>query len=482
MRKLSTTLIVIGLLIAVFFIFSDSLGLGKDAGIGATQILGILVGAAIILLSIGLETVSWGKEVSLKNLNYPNKILGFPIFYWIIFTFLVAYTIFFLFPVFFSKIQIQYLTKYVPNAYITHIGFDIETTVSRIEIWLNTGLSPYAHTIIAYPPLAIAIFSTFSIIGYPAYYKLITSITLLAYFVVTVVISLILAPKKNQPLLMLLFLSGLFSYGFQFELERGQFNMIVFSFCLLGIYIYHFHHKLRFFAYLLITLAIQLKIYPVFFVVMFINDWSDWRNTIRRFIILGLINVSLLFVLGNKLFHDFLNAITLTQLLQSSRYENLSIKGFAYHISNTDSNIFATTGVIEILFFLILGLCFFSVIAHAYLHKTRGLNPYLLLICSIAALIVPSVSNDYKLSILIGPMVLVLSCLPDFFELKRKALLIFLVLLSSSAYWIIQYPATVKPEFLIRNFPALMVILITITIMNFLAPYTIEKRYKGLNN
>ncbi len=487
MRKLSFALIGIGLLLIAIFVWADSLGLGGDSGIGASQLMGIQVGVVVSLVGVGLLTVDRDKNVSARKQFHLTKIWDLPILYWALFTFLIAYVSFFLLPVFFSKLQIQYLTKYIPDAFITHIGFDIEAIVSRIENWLRTNQSPYADGFIAYPPLTIAVFATFSIIGYPAYFKLIVSITVLAYLIAALIIPLLLVPKRNQILLVLFFITGLFSYGLQFEQERGQFNLIAFAFCLIAIYIFHFHPEFRFFAYLLFSLSIQLKVYPVFFIVLFVNDWGDWRNIIKRFLGIGLLNFSLLFVLGHKLFLDFIHAITEYQLLQSSRYENLSIKGFVYYLSNdvfgtTETNLSAFTGIAETFLWFLLGSCFLSVIGYAVFHKTRGLNLYLLLICAIAALIVPSVSNDYKLSILIAPMALVFCCLPEFNKHKKKTFSIFMVLLASFAYWITLYPATVKPEYLSRNFPALIVILISMTVLNFLAPYTYEGTIQKISN
>jgi hypothetical protein len=486
MKKLSFALIGIGLLLSTFFVWSDSLGLGEDSGIGATQLLGIQAGIAVVLIGIGLMTVKRGKEVSAGEQINVKQMLNFPLPFWIVLTFLITYVSFFLLPVFFSKIQIQYLTKYIPNAFVTHIGFDIEAIVSRIENWLRTGQSPYADGFIAYPPLALALFAPLSILGYPAYFKLVVSVTSFAYLIAALLIPWLLVPKRNQTLLLLFFITGLFSYGLQFEQERGQFNLITFAFCLVAIYIFHFHPKFRFFAYLLFSLSVQLKVYPVFFVLMFVDDWRNWRNILKRFLGLGLLNFSLLFVLGSKLFSDFINAITNYQLLESSRYENLSIRGFVYHlannlfgITNTSSSVF--TGIAETVFWLILGLCFLCVIGYAVSRRDRGLNPHLLVICTIAALIIPSVSNDYKLSVLIAPMTLLLCSLPEIVDPKKKAYSILLIILSSLAYWTTLYPATVKPEFLGRNFPALMVILISVTILQFLAPYTYERNDQESN-
>ena len=483
MRKVAFALIGIGLLLITFSVWADHLGLGGDNGIGATQLLGIQAGVVIVLLAIGLMSIEWDGKIEFKGKFQLRDVLNVPTLYWVLATFLITYAFFFLLPVFFSRLHIHYLTKYIPDAFITHIGFDIQAIVSRIDNWLRTGQSPYADGFIAYPPLTIAIFATFSIIGFPAYFKLIVSITVFAYLIAALLIPGLMFSKRNRTLLLLFFITGLFSYGLQFEQERGQFNLIAITFCLLAIYIFHFHHKYRYFAYLLFSLSIQLKVYPVFFIVMFINDWRNWRSVVKRFLGLGLINFALLFILGRKLFLDFVNTITNYQLLQSSRYENLSIKGFAYYLSN---DVFATTSsmarVAETFFWLLFALCFLAVVGYALLKNSGGVNPYLLLLCTLAALIIPSVSNDYKLTILIVPMALVFGCLPEINDFKKKVFSILLVILTSLAYWTTLYPATVKPEFLSRNFPALMVILISVTILNFLAPYTYEGTIQKSNN
>ena len=488
MKKISFVLIGIGLLCAAFFAWADSLGLGGDEGIGAMQLLGIQVGVAVMLVGIGLATVKWGEDANSRLRFRFSSVQNFPTLYWLLVTFLVTYILFFLLPVFFSKLQIHYLTKYIPDAYITHIGFDIEAIVSRIENWLRTGQSPYSDGFIAYPPLTIAVFATFSIIGYPAYFKLIVSITLLAYLISGLVLQLLSIPKRNQILLPLFFITGLFSYGLQFEQERGQFNLITFTICLIAIYIFHFHCKYRFFAYLLFSLSIQLKIYPVFFIFMFVDDWAEWKGILKRFLSLGLFNFSLLFILGRNIFFDFLHVITAYQFeYQSTRVENLSVEGFKqYLLSNSVQTILPLSAqsikLIGVFFLILLAFCFIFVLGRAIKKQETGLNPYLLLISTIAALIIPSVSNDYKLSILVAPMTLVICGLPEITKPEKKAYSILLVILASLAYWTTLYPATVKPEYLGRNFPALIVILVSTTILNFLAPYSYERNRQEINN
>jgi hypothetical protein len=221
---------------------------------------------------------------------------------------------------------------------------------------------------------------------------------------------------------------------------------------------------------------------------MFVDDWTDWKGILKRFLGLGLFNFSLLFILGRNIFFDFLHVITAYQFeYQSTRVENLSVEGFMqYLLSDNVQTVLPLSAqsikLIGVLFLILLVSCFIFVLGRAIKRKETGLNPYLLLISTIAALIIPSVSNDYKLSILVAPMTLVICGLPEITKPEKKAYSILLVILVSLAYWTTLYPATVKPEYLGRNFPALIVILVSTTILNFLAPYSYERNRQEIDN
>ncbi|MFZ5910761.1 MAG: glycosyltransferase family 87 protein [Chloroflexota bacterium] len=479
MKRTGRVFTVLGGVVVLATLVAD-LVLGGDEGFGAFQFFGIEVGILIFLIGIGLFALDLNGKVSIRERLHAlaEQIIVWPNVVWVTLAFLILYIPFFLFPLFFSQTQIHYFTKYIPNAYITHVGFDIEAIISRVQAWLATGQSPYADGFIAYPPLAIALFTPLSIIGYPAYFELMTGLTVAAYMMAALVIPLLIIPKRNHALLFLLFVTGLFSYGLQFEQERGQFNLIAFTLCLSAIYLYHYHHKFRYFAYLLFSLSVQLKVYPIMFVAMFIEEWRDWKKHLRRLLGLGVVNFSLLFVLGYKFYGDFVKAITAYQFdYLSSRYENLSIKAYSYYLSTTLFGAETMTKApawFEILFLALVVLAFLVVILAAWKRRVRGLNPSLLLVCTLAALLIPSVSNDYKLSILIVPMTLFLCRKTAVFGKSKKIVHIFLILLTSLAYWSTLYPATVKPDFLDRNFPALTLILVSATALSSLAPYMDE--------
>jgi len=56
---------------------------------------------------------------------------------------------------------------------------------------------------------------------------------------------------------------------------------------------------------------------------------------------------------------------------------------------------------------LVLGLLFLGV-ARAYKKNQTGIDPYLLFTCACAALLIPPISHDYKLPILVGPAAILL--------------------------------------------------------------------------
>jgi len=82
-------------------------------------------------------------------------------------------------------------------------------------------------------------------------------------------------------------------------------------------------------------------------------------------------------------------------------------------------------------------------------------------------LIIPSASVDYKLPLLVAPLAITLSSLPMLQSGKRKIASALLIVVTSIAYWSTLYPFNIKPYIISRNFPALFVLLVSITILSF---------------
>ena len=394
---------------------------------------------------------------------------------WILLGFLISYLLFFLYPIFLSS-QFMQFPKYVPaNGYI---GEDLGQMLSYSESWFIAKQTPYIGKNL-YPPLANVLFTPLLGFEFSVAYKIATLVNVLFYVLMTLILPLRIGKERQvTPLLMLFFITGLFSYGFQFELERGQFNVIATVICFIAIWIYHYHNKYRYLAYFLFTISVQLKLFPAIFIVMFITDWHDWKNNIRRFLVLSTVNFALFFVLGTSVFIEFIKAIKAQAVNPSIWFGNHSIRSFVISVSNIASQhgrpwINDHSRLVQLAFLAIIAVCIFLIMIQAYRQKQNGVNSYLLLACTIGALLIPPVSHDYKLSILAAPVAILLSDVSSFSKgatrSRRHFIFMMLVFILSTAYATTLFSYTNKPSMLAYNFPALITILLATTCLSIMS-------------
>lgn len=474
-KKIGYILIVVGLLGLAVSLGADLIGIGTQ-GIQAAQILGAQIGVIVSLCGIALIIAERNGKLQLKkNLDgLKSMVTDQPLFVWALAGFLLAYFLFFIAPMFLDyRLQFQYFYRYIPDN--VRIGLDLRTITKYISLWLIEGKSPYLDNTIFYPPLYNVIIAPILLLGYPNSYYVMLALTILSYLVLTYMIPAQLNPKKDLSFLLLFFITGIFSYGLQFELERAQFNVITFLLCIFSIYIYHYHEEFRYFAYLFFSISIQLKVYPLIFIVMFIKDWRDWKNNLLRLAGLGAFNFAMLFILGYSIFMDFIRS-TVAQVSQAGAYTwigNHSIKAFVYNFTtdgfgwlpeSTLTWLRQYSGLLELFLLLYFAVCIISIIIAGYLRKEQGLNPTLLLACTIGAMVIPSVSHDYKLAILAAPLSIAFSNLSVPSKTSKKVTLFFLVFIASFAYSATLYPFKYRPDFLTNSFPLLLVILTVFTI------------------
>jgi predicted branched-subunit amino acid permease len=228
-------------------------------------------------------------------------------------------------------------------------------------------------------------------------------------------------------------------------------------------------------AYLLFSISIQLKLYPAIFIVMFVDDWKDWKNNILRFLKLGIFNLLLLFVMGYQIFLDFVRSVSAQLSVPGWEWNgNHSIKAFVEALKRDGLNVLAPGSVEAIrqnpeplsnVLLAIFLLAFALAIFISARKETQGIDTYLLLTCMIGALIIP-ISNDYTLSILSAPMALFLCSIPAMKNKSRQLISIALTLGIATAYFSTLIPFKYKPYFLSNTFPLLFIILILSTILN----------------
>jgi hypothetical protein len=366
---------------------------------------------------------------------------------------------------------------------IDPIGVDLKQMLSYSESWFFNKQTPYIGFNL-YPPLASVLFTPLIFVKFFWAYKIITFINVFCYVMSTFIFPLRVEKEKHATgLLVLIFITGLLSYGFQFELERGQFNIIASFLCFLAIWIFHFHNKYRLLAYILFALSVQLKIFPFIFIVMFINNWQDWKSNIKRILILALVNFLLLFIMGPTVFIDFIEAILAQTVYPAIWQGNHSIRSFVAFFSTSTGNqgwLWGNQYDKTAQFLLLAGtlICILIIIFQAYRQNEQGVNPLLLLACTIGALVIPSVSHDYKLSILAAPVALLFSSGRFFGNVNSSRIrltLIGLLLIFSASYSSTLYSFTNKPFILSNNLPALIIMLLVVTILSIVTKGNIIK-------
>ena len=476
MRYIGTGLIILGILGGLFSVLVDLLPGGK-IGIQSAQILGIEISIVMLLMGIWITL-----RASDENFNLAeeirqgiDKVLHLPVIVWVVIGFLLAYHLFVISPMFLnSDLRMVYFNRYLPDR--APIGNDLIAVLQLAKDWFTSSKSPYAVQF--YPPFTYVFFAPILLVeDYPTLYRFFTLFSLISYGLLTLVLPVKLTQKKDTALILLLFMTGIYSYGFQFELERGQYNVLTFLLCLWAIYIFHRHPKYRIFAYLLFSISIQLKIYPAIFIVMFIDNWRDWKTILLRFAGIAAFNFLLLFVMGYGIFMDFLRAVTSQLSTPGWTWNgNHSISAFVFNLAKDGYRLVGDPGLewlkqnsqwIEFLLFVIFLLSFACAVLISYLRNKAEPDPYLLITCAIGALIIP-VSNDYTLSILTAPLAVFLSAVPEIKNTFSRLITILLIIGIAFAYTSMLVPFKYKPYYLNNAFPPLFIILIFVTILNLI--------------
>ena len=225
---------------------------------------------------------------------------------------------------------------------------------------------------------------------------------------------------------------------------------------------------------LMFSISVQLKLFPAIFVFVLIEDWSDWKNNIKRVVGLGILNILALFILGLNPLLNTVRAMGGIKSAYSGRPFNLSITSFSLFFLSGDILprkrivlwLLANNWVPQFFLFLLVVLCILITLRQAYLKRLRGFNPYVFLACSIGACAIPSISFDYKLSMLPACVAISIPEILSSNKTDRNFLTIFLTFVFALAYSSTLYSYVNKPEILQNNFPALLIILMVCAIFS----------------
>ena len=217
--------------------------------------------------------------------------------------------------------------------------------------------------------------------------------------------------------------------------------------------------------------------FPALLIFLFIRDWRDLRGNLIRIFGLGLANFALFFILGWNKFQEFVNILFAMNNDPGIWVGNLSVRSFTYRTLPVILKRFDIAtgwlengrGAIEALLmglvFLLLGLGIYK----TFRRNKKGIDPYLLFLCTAAALVIPPISHDYKLPVLAGPVALLLMSIrmPMNGMMWRPALLAGATLLFSLAYYSTQYSYLMKSPLIANNFLAVFLMMILATLFIF---------------
>lgn len=376
---------------------------------------------------------------------------------------LVPYFWFGMLPVYFLGAPFMRVQPEFPT--IHPIGVDMVMNVSRCgellfqyhHNWDQVVFSPFYVLVfglaskipIEYIRLAVAIMS-------------VTSLGVICFLVPY----LIDRTKQRFGISLLIFSISLFGYGIQFDLERGQWNLPVLLCAMVGILGIRSQTSIvRHMGLLLFTVAIHLKIWPIFLIFTF---WDPLRNkhyNLNNFLILIMYNIAFLFAIGPHNAMNFIEVLTCkVSSYNNNGITNHSIMSFLHLMKQK----FAT-GPMFTTMTIAVPLLAFGGTLFGYFSRMR--NGYIATILSsiIISMLFSTISHDYKLVLLTAGIAMFFSLyefLDEFAPWRQKTEACLLVIIAIAYHctlfgmWrkrLVSFPPS--------NTPLLILILIAISVL-----------------
>ncbi len=378
--------------------------------------------------------------------------------------------------------------RYVPEN--KEIGYDFticyrfaeKLFVQKQILSINSPSLKPEYTV-GFPPVFFYMLYPLFAFGLTAYqgFRIIYLLTLGSFFLIGLILPLVNEKRTSIPgIVGMLIITGLMSYGMQFEIERGQFNLITASLAILSVFIFWRFPKIRWLAYIFITISIQFKLYPLVFLVMFIENWRDWRKNVLRLGGLIAINFGLFFSMGYFTFVKFVNSLG-NQLSAKGYVRDHSIHNFVEFLPKALNTTFSPQIMvtIKVFFYVIVTGIFLWLLYRYFKNDSRGsFNPVILMACIMLILLAVPTSKDYRLSVLIGGVVfysLYLIRSENQLSGSGRIIYLFLCLLFYSSYSVILISFAYRPGLLQNSFPFLLVMMICLPAFEWVRSKTVER-------
>ena len=405
-------LMIVGVVLMVFSLAADSMGIGDGSGINGAQILVAVFG--FILIIIGLWLFTLNKQLPLEKINpFIKKSTSQRIFIALLILGLGVAAIFF-FNNLFPRIDIEEGKLNNKDFYLPYsggIGGDFRLGIYRPPQMLLDGVNIYETRATIYPPfvnlffMPLQLFEEFD--AYIFFVIILFFTNILSVGLAAVLFKEVLLDRlglaKDASMLIALFLFfamliyTLTSYSFMLMVDRANYDSIAILLALLAVYLSIKKPESLWLQVILLSIATHLKIYPaVLFIILFLKHGK------KMILPAVLVNIVLLLSLGlNNAWLFFQNMFRFTESSFNFAISNHSGDFYARFLVRRLPKVKALFPVFSYLFkylpVVIWGVSCYYIIRNLKFEK-RAL---MILMVSIPLMCMfPAVSHDYKLIIM----------------------------------------------------------------------------------
>ncbi len=320
-------------------------------------------------------------------------------------SYFVIYIFVYIRELFFAGADEMRVFRDIPPAWFK-LGSDLLGNIYRCQQLLSTGQPDNIG--FYFSPIWILLFKMLGYVN-PLFLRWSWTLTTIVCFVLGCVLlpTKFAAGARPSPAVVIITLLGLTSYGLRFEIERGQWNVIVLFMSLCALLLVKSKSTVRrVFGYCLFSFAVHLKLWPVFLGVGFFRAPDGWGVNVKRLAYMVIGNVVLLFCLGPSFLSYYIGNVIMKVGNPNVWIGDHSVVAFARLAVvkyGWSMSVGAWLGVGFSVFFVL-------VVMYGLYRGIPGNDVLIIALCVLAGLLLPSTSNDYKLALLPIVLALLVEC------------------------------------------------------------------------
>ena len=320
----------------------------------------------------------------------------------------------------------------IPQEFSPVFAGDVGGDFASVYMWANALRAGAFSSVssLSYPPFTVILFGLFSLLSFSHAYYLICLIVVAAWCVVWILSISFCCPLRSSPVYPAIFgaVLTIFTYPLLLALCRGNIDVVVGL--LMCLYLRAIFYRWHAGGIIALTIATQMKLYPVILCL-----WLALQNRWKEFWAFVVLNTALLFCLGYSSLVKFIGRISQAAIARAEDQNNHSLAVFSVNLSGNNTASFEIWFAIVsfvMVFFLFLTVQHFRpdrvrLISSVFQHRLGNVGLVGMAFCLMC--LVPPISYDYKLSLMIIPALM----LGEMFLRHRCS---YLVLTIFGAVWI----------------------------------------------